>query len=234
MKIRNLGFTLIELLIVISIIAILAAILLPALVKVREKAASIQCINNSKQIGLGVIQYISDTDYFPPYEIDTPWNNINYRDGYPNWAQILMELDYFPLSCKGPGGNSVRKYATLGILECPKYNLGTVFLSDYPGEFCKYSKGYYTSYVYNNNWCNTTQEKRFWGCAGRKLNEIIYPSKTMIACDGDYSYVPDPNTGAQRIAKRHSNFINVLYCDGHAGSVKTVVYSFSILYGGVQ
>ena len=63
------GFTLIELLVVIAIIAVLIALLLPAVQAAREAARRAQCVNNLKQLGLAVHNYISTNNVFPASEM---------------------------------------------------------------------------------------------------------------------------------------------------------------------
>ena len=73
---KRAGFTLIELLVVIAIIAILAAILFPVFAQAREKARSIACLSNQKQIGTALFMYIQDYDEKYPQEHPSTANPV--------------------------------------------------------------------------------------------------------------------------------------------------------------
>ncbi len=73
---RQNAFTLIELLVVIAIIAILAALLLPALSQAKERGKRASCVNNMKQLGVGLVMYAGDNgDHLPALQYTTGGNS---------------------------------------------------------------------------------------------------------------------------------------------------------------
>jgi prepilin-type N-terminal cleavage/methylation domain-containing protein/prepilin-type processing-associated H-X9-DG protein len=142
------GFTLIELLVVIAIIAVLIALLLPAVQSAREAARRAQCVNNAKQLVLGLMNFESSNGTLPK-GVNQPYlTGLNYNSGSdalgsdfsepfgPNWA--IMILPY--------------------IDQAPLYNASNVL--GYPGWPGPYAVPYASTApnqnLYNMDWCNTT------------------------------------------------------------------------------
>ena len=139
---RSRGFTLIELLVVIAIIAVLIALLLPAVQAAREAARRIQCVNNLKQLGLAIHNYISASTTLPTGRIyssgpsGTAFPTIFAGAQNTTWFCLMLPLIEqsalgnsfnFALGSEGPNAplplgffaNSTIAQTKMSVFQCP-------------------------------------------------------------------------------------------------------------------
>lgn len=119
---RKEAFTLIELLVVIAIISLLAAILFPVFSRARDNARRTSCLSNLKQIGLGLMQYVSDYDEVYP--------TAQYNEGAGNirWRQMIYPYVKNPQIFKCPSSTGTGEAAVANFPPMPRgYAVNSLF-----------------------------------------------------------------------------------------------------------
>ena len=184
---RKKSFTLIEFLVVIAIIAILAAMLLPALNKAREKAHSIVCVNNLKQVGTAMAMYAGDYSDFGPPAI---WGNSQY------WNRLISPYLGLPNAY-----HSAPKYKTSALC-CPKF-LGTYYALSYAPNY--YLVGEATNtYTYRGSKLSRVKNS--------SIKVFLIDGSGVAYMKNQYLH--GANDGYQ-VKHRHSNYANILFVDLH-------------------
>jgi prepilin-type N-terminal cleavage/methylation domain-containing protein/prepilin-type processing-associated H-X9-DG protein len=233
---RRAGFTLIELLVVIAIIAILAALLLPALSKAKEKARTIQCLSNMKQLQLCWHLYVDDNNDRLPLNGAAPTPGPG-GNGLPNsWIQGGAQSDpAIPWIANGvlyPYNKAVTLYA------CPANTRKLTYPADPPNHWSawegpqartvsiNYPLGGFTASDPSGSGVLLTGVRPL-----RKYGEINPPNphaNQMIVFadeneysvdDGDFAIYPagsGQNKWWNLPGNRHSNGTTWSFADGHA------------------
>jgi prepilin-type N-terminal cleavage/methylation domain-containing protein/prepilin-type processing-associated H-X9-DG protein len=243
----NIAFTLIELLVVVAIVAVLAAMLLPAIQKAKEQAKSAECVNNLRQVHVAWMVYTDNNNGAFPYPI--------------TWWRVLGDGGYFgpPTPPFGPNTTSwgwAASYRRWAILRCPGEKGVWVYNSGADTEIEKVSTAFdndLDNCSYDYNWSINGYAYYSTSPRHRKISDPptipggFNSSQAwfLIDCQA-YRYVGwywnyrewnidnmnDPWKSDALYAFRHpGNVANAVYLDGHVGRLQHISVTGQPVYG---
>jgi prepilin-type N-terminal cleavage/methylation domain-containing protein/prepilin-type processing-associated H-X9-DG protein len=201
-SVRDKAFTLIELLVVIAIIAVLIALLLPAVQAAREAARRSQCINNLKQIGLGLHNYHASNNTFPMLGGSSGFGDLSNWHGPSILVFLLSNLEQQPLynsfnsATNAIAGAAVGYTATnvtvvntqISSFLCPSdpyakaWRTGSNYAASYGPQFRFDSNGTYTSSTNNGVGIGMFASMMNWGvvdCLDGTSNTVAFSEKLI-------------------------------------------------------
>lgn len=216
----RLAFTLVELLVVIGIIAMLIAILLPALAVARQSALTTVCASNIRQLAMCSIAYAVDNrGFYPPAHCDFVLKNRHRWHG--TRATSSQPFDF--------AGSPLRKYMqAAGIRKCPEFEPASTGFEASAG-----------GYGYNNHYIGSSTESMNWARGSDNIpardsmirnadRKIMFADAAMAISSGsgfaliEYSFVEPPKTSygqsSPSIHFRHRGKASIAWVDGHVTS----------------
>lgn len=231
----NPRFTLIELLVVISIIAVLAAMLLPALQQAREHSRRSSCMNNLKQIGIGMLMYADDN------------RGMIFLQSSGSTTYMHKLLGYNRATNKASNG---RYLNDMKIARCPSEVLNPAYSGNFDTEY-----GWCWAYdIYGTFSCYDSDEKiqKYvkWSAFTEDYGEASDAHVAMLSKADSRSplladswatwrmstyYLIRTDDNANVPSARHNKNANLLFADGHVankntGGLKELGFQYCDLY----